>query len=89
MSTEREFSDEFIDAFVDGQLTPEEKARVYAHLCGDEAVNRRICERRKIRDLVRLAYQAAPMPERGRTTLPILKRRTEYIGPAHPGARSP
>ena len=60
MSQVHEVSDEFINAFVDDQVTPEEKARVYAHLASSEAFNRRVCELRKIRDLIRLAYRELP-----------------------------
>ena len=62
---EQKFSDEFINAFVDDQLTPEEKAQVYARLSGNEALSRQICELRKTRDLVQLAYKEPPLPERG------------------------
>jgi hypothetical protein len=60
MSQGYEFSDEFINVFVDNQMTPEEKARVYVHAASDEAFNRRVCELRKIRDLIRLAYRELP-----------------------------
>jgi len=60
MSQGYEFSDEFINAFVNDQMTPEEKAWVYAHPACDEAFNRRVCELRKIRDLIRLAYRELP-----------------------------
>lgn len=66
---EQKFSDEFINAFVDDQLTPEEKAQVYARLSGNEALSRQICELRKTRDLVQLAYKEPPMPTRDLATL--------------------
>jgi len=66
---EQKFSDEFINAFVDDQLTPEEKAQVYARLSGNEPLSRQICELRKTRDLVQLAYKEPPMPARGMATL--------------------
>ncbi len=66
---EQKFSDEFINAFVDDQLTPEEKAQVYARLAGDEMLSRQICELRKTRDLVQLAYKQPPLPARGMATL--------------------
>lgn len=66
MGQEHGFSDEFINAFVDDQLIPEEKARVYAHAVSDEAFNRRVCELRKIRDLIRLAYRELPKSGRNR-----------------------
>ncbi len=68
MSQGHEFSDEFINAFVDNQVTPEEKAWVYAHPACDEAFNRRVCELRKIRDLIQLAYRELPKPGRNQAT---------------------
>jgi anti-sigma factor RsiW len=68
MSQVHEFSDEFINAFVDNQVTPEEKKWIYAHLASSEAFNRRVCELRKIRDLIRLAYQELSTPGQNRAT---------------------
>ncbi len=62
---EQKFSDEFLNAFVDEQLAAEEKSRAYQAIGADTALNQRVCELRKLRDLVRLAYQdppAAPVP---------------------------
>ncbi len=56
----QEFSDEFLSAFVDNQLTLEEKDRAYLHVSQDEAVSRRVCELRKLQDMVRLSYQDLP-----------------------------
>ncbi len=68
MSQRHEFSDEFISAFVDDQLLSKDKARVYAQVAFDEAFNQRVCELRRIRDLIRLAYQELSMPGQGRVT---------------------
>lgn len=57
-----EFSDEFLNAFLDNQLTLEEKERAYLRISQDEALNRRVCELRKIQDAVRLSYQNPPPP---------------------------
>lgn len=63
------FSDEFLSAFVDNQLAPEEKDRAYLHVSQDEALSRRVCELRKIQDMVRLAYQDTPgIPAQPRPT---------------------
>jgi uncharacterized protein len=56
------FSDEYLNSFVDDQLSTDEKSRVYAMINQDEAVNRRVCELRKLRDLVQLAYKHPPVP---------------------------
>ncbi len=68
MNEQQKFSDELINAFVDDQLTPEEKAQVYARLSGNEALGRQICELRKVRDLVQLAYKEPPMPAQAKAT---------------------
>ena len=68
MRQRHEFSDAFIGAFVDGQMLPEERAQVYAQTASDETFNRRVCERRKIRDLIQLAYRELPKPRQNRAT---------------------
>ncbi len=66
----QEFSDEFLNAFVDNQLTLEEKDRAYLRVSQDETLSRRVCELRKLQDMVRLSYQdlpaasARPLPAR-------------------------
>ena len=59
---EKHFSDEFLNAFVDDQLATEEKSRVYLEIGRDETLNRRVCELRKLRDLVQHAYLNPPAP---------------------------
>ncbi len=54
------FSEEFLNAFVDDQLTAEEKGRAYEQINADESLNRQVCELRKVRDLVQLAYRDVP-----------------------------
>lgn len=56
----QEFSDEFLSAFVDNQLTLEEKDRAYLRVSQDETLSRRVCELRKLQDMVRLSYQDLP-----------------------------
>ncbi len=56
-----EFSDEFLSAFVDNQLTLEEKDRAYLSVSRDEVLSRRVCELRKLQDMVRLSYQNLPV----------------------------
>jgi intracellular sulfur oxidation DsrE/DsrF family protein len=60
MSQDQKFSDEFLNAFVDDQLALEEKGRAYSSINSDEGLNRRVCELRKMRDLVQLAYKQPP-----------------------------
>ncbi len=62
MSREQKFSDEFLNAFVDGELAPEDKNSVYVEIRRDESLNRRVCELRNLRELVRFAYAEPPCP---------------------------
>ncbi len=71
MSQDNRFSDEFLNAFVDNQLTPEEKSHAYARLSGNPELNRQICELRKVHDLVQLAYKELPMPSRDLSTFAV------------------
>ena len=66
MSNEQQFSDEYLNSFVDNELTIEEKSRVYITIHQDEALNRRVCELRKIHDVVQLAYKNLPPPPSAR-----------------------
>ncbi len=67
MQKENGFSREFLNAFVDNQLAPEEKSRAYHEIGRDEGLNRQVCELRKLRDLVQLAYRDVPAPPVRRT----------------------
>lgn len=58
--SEKDFSQEFLNAFVDEQLSIEEKSRAYEVINRDEALNRQVCELRKVHDLVQLAYRDVP-----------------------------
>jgi intracellular sulfur oxidation DsrE/DsrF family protein len=62
MSQDKCFSDEFLNAFVDNQITAEEESRAYIEIGQDETLNRRVCELRKLHDLVQLAYSEPPAP---------------------------
>ena len=69
MNEQPKFSEEFLSAFVDDELTPEEKAQAYERLSNDVALNSQVCELRKVRDLVKLAYQNVPVPNRGMASI--------------------
>lgn len=60
MSDEGAFSDEYLNAFVDDQLALDEKSHLYSEISKNEAINRRVCELRKVRDLVQMAYKDPP-----------------------------
>jgi intracellular sulfur oxidation DsrE/DsrF family protein len=60
MTSKGKFSEEFLNAFVDEQLTTEERELAYQTMASDSGLNMQVCELRKVRDLVRLAYQDPP-----------------------------
>jgi uncharacterized protein len=62
MNQEKRFSDEFLNAFVDNQIAAEEKSQAFIEIGQDEALNRQVCELRKLHDLVQLAYREPPAP---------------------------
>lgn len=62
MSQDKRFSDEFLNAFVDNQIAAEEKSQAFIEIGQDEALNRQVCELRKLHDLVQLAYREPPAP---------------------------
>ena len=55
-------SDEQLNAFVDNELSAEEQNQLFLALNSDENLNRSVCETRKLRDLLRYAYQEPPTP---------------------------
>jgi uncharacterized protein len=56
------FSDELLNAYVDGELDEAEKAQLLEALCHDEALNTRVCDLQKVRELLRHAYEHPPAP---------------------------
>jgi hypothetical protein len=58
--TSQHISDEQLHAFVDGQLGPEEQEQIFAELKHDENMSRKVCEIRRMRDMVRYAYAEPP-----------------------------
>ena len=60
------YSEEFLNAFVDDQLTAQEKAEAYSSIHQSRELSREVCELRKVRDLVQLAYKELPTaPDKG------------------------
>lgn len=61
MSDRTDFSDELLNALVDGQLAPEDAERIYAQMQQNPELTRRVCELRTVREMVRIAYSQPPM----------------------------
>jgi intracellular sulfur oxidation DsrE/DsrF family protein len=62
MKKEEDFSDEQLNAFVDGELDPEEKSRLYNEAARSPELDKRLCQQRKMKELVKLAYENVPDP---------------------------
>lgn len=61
MTSDHELSDEQLNAFIDGQLSSQERSRILSALSANEALGRRACELRRLRDLVQHAYDQPPV----------------------------
>ena len=72
MKKDEHFSEEQLNAFVDGELDPEEKSRLYNESAGSPELDMRLCQMRKLKELVRHAYDDVPAPKRPRG--PTLRR---------------
>ena len=64
MNTDERFSEEQLNAFVDDELEQEEKARVYSEASHQPELDKRLCQQRKMKELVKLAYHDVPQPKR-------------------------
>lgn len=58
------FSEEQLNAFVDGELDSDEKSRVFNESQRSEELDRRLCQQRKLKELVEHAYIDVPAPVR-------------------------
>lgn len=74
MSKNNSFSDEHLNAFVDGQLDGAETNRVIEALNRDPELSLRVNEIRKLKELVQYAYNNNA-PARGRSTARLAKSR--------------
>lgn len=59
-----EFSDETLNAFVDGELAAEQRAELLAAMEADRALGERVCRLRSLKEKVQLAFRDPPAPPR-------------------------
>jgi len=70
MNKDDDFSEEQLNAFVDGELAPEEKSSLFSESEQSETLDQRVCQQRKIKELVKHAYEHVPAETRlGRAPL--------------------
>jgi intracellular sulfur oxidation DsrE/DsrF family protein len=77
MKKDEHYSEEQLNAFVDGELDPEEKSRLYNASERSPDLDQRLCRQRKMKDLVQHAYKDVPPPFRSGGT-PLA--RTGFLG---------
>lgn len=53
-------SDEFLNAFVDGELAEAEKARAIERISADLGLKKQVCELRLLKDMVKTCYRHTP-----------------------------
>lgn len=58
--TIQHISDEQLHAFIDGQLGPEEQEHIFSALKQDENLSRKVCEIKRLQDMVRHSYAEPP-----------------------------
>lgn len=64
MDKDNQFSEEQMNAFVDGELDIEEKSRVFNESERSRELDQRLCQQRKLKELVEHAYLDVPRPQR-------------------------
>lgn len=74
MNKDERISEEQLNAFVDDELDPEEKSRVFNEAGHSPDLDQRLCQQRKVKELVKFAYRDVPTP--GHTGKPALGRRS-------------
>jgi len=62
MKDEIQFSDEFLNAYIDDELSQSDKSRLLAAARKNEQLNRRLCQLQRVRNMVQLAYHDVNLP---------------------------
>ena len=64
MDKDKQISEEQLNAFLDGELDAEETSRVYSESERSAELDQRLCQQRKLKELVQHAYKDVPQPVR-------------------------
>jgi intracellular sulfur oxidation DsrE/DsrF family protein len=62
MNKDEHLSEEQLNAFVDGELDPEEKSRLYNEAARSPELDQRLCRQRNVKELIKHAYENVPAP---------------------------
>ena len=77
MSRDEQFSEEQLNAFVDGELDAEDKSQLLIASESSEELDQRLCQQRKLKELVKHSYEETPQPRRMK---PAGRIRTGLLG---------
>lgn len=64
MNKEQDISEEQLNAFVDGELESEERSALFDEAERSVELDQRLCQQRKLKELVQHAYKEVPEPRR-------------------------
>lgn len=64
MKKNEQISEEQLNAFVDGEVNSEERSYLVNEAERSAEFNQRLCQQRKIKELVKHAYRDVPEPDR-------------------------
>jgi hypothetical protein len=62
MISNEDFSDEILNAFIDDELSHDERTQILSALRQDEDLTQRVCDLQKVRGLIQLAYADETLP---------------------------
>ena len=68
------FSDEYLNAYLDNQLAPDERGQLLEALRQDSELSARVCKLQKVKEMVQLAYhnfEAEQAPQHSHTSKPV------------------
>ncbi|NWG87989.1 MAG: hypothetical protein HXY26_10870 [Hydrogenophilaceae bacterium] len=73
MNSEQPLSDEYLNAFVDGELSPLERAQAIERISGDALLKKQVCELNMLKEMVKSSYRS---PDSAMRDLRAGRRRT-------------
>lgn len=63
MHNKSQYSDEHLNAFIDGQLDTAEKSEILDAIRHDVELSQRVCKLQKLKNLIQLSYKSVEVPE--------------------------
>lgn len=70
MSDNKQFNEHQLNSFIDHELDAEEREQIFAEAEQTPEIDKEICEHRKLKELVRHAYDSVPAPQKMITASP-------------------